>query len=343
MHQKKRGYKFLKKTLLAVIIISVVILWLSLFILRPNDIENVAVEKDTKVDIPIDEIGFYKDDTMYKELTPEEEHVIINKGTELPFTGKYNDHYEKGIYTCRKCGAKLYESSSKFKSDCGWPSYDDEISNAVKRRPDADGIRTEIVCANCDAHLGHVFVGEGYTAKNVRHCVNSISMVFVPEKENTEKAIFASGCFWGVEYQLKKLPGIISTTAGYTGGKTKNPTYEQVCTGKTGHAEAVQIVYDPKKVSYEKLARLYFETHDFTQLNRQGPDIGTQYRTEIFYLTDEQKKTAQKLIDVLEKKKYDVKTKLTEAPQFWPAEEYHQDYYEKTKKTPYCHIYKKIF
>ena len=201
---------------------------------------------------------------MYNELTPEEERVIIHKGTERAFTGKYNNHHEKGIYTCRKCRAELYESSAKFKSDCGWPSFDDEIPSAVKRLPDADGMRTEIICANCDAHLGHVFTGEKYTAKNVRHCVNSISMEFTPAEENTEKAIFASGCFWGVQYQLKKLPGVISTTVGYTGGGKKAPTYKEVCTGKTGHAEAVQIVYDPGTVSYEEIAKLYFETHDFT-------------------------------------------------------------------------------
>ena len=128
-----------------------------------------------------------------------------------------------------------------------------------------------------------------------------------------------------------------------TGGRKQKPTYKQVCTGKTGHAEAVEIVYDPEKVSYAQLAKLYFETHDFTQLNRQGPDIGTQYRTEIFYLTAEQKKVAQRLITALKKKKYKVKTKLTPASQFHPAEEYHQDYYEKTKQSPYCHIYRKIF
>ena len=286
---------------------------------------------------------FYERDIVFKELTPEEERVIVNKGTEEAFTGKYDDHYEKGIYTCRRCGAKLYESSAKFKSGCGWPSYDDEIPNAVKRLPDADGRQTEILCANCDAHLGHVFLGEGHNPKNTRHCVNSISIEFTPAKETTEKAIFASGCFWGVEYHFKKLPGVISTTAGYTGGTTKKPTYEQVSTGETGHAEAVEVVYDRQKVSYEQLAKLYFETHDFTQVNGQGPDIGTQYRTEIFYLSGEQKKAAQKLIAVLKSKGYKVETKLTCAAEFWPAEEEHQDYYEKTKKTPYCHIYKKIF
>ena len=122
-----------------------------------------------------------------------------------------------------------------------------------------------------------------------------------------------------------------------------NPTYKQVCTDKTGHAEAVEIIYDPSKIDYEALAKLFFETHDFTQLNRQGPDIGTQYRTEIFYLAQQQKETAAELVKILRKKGHDVKTKITAADKFWPGEEYHQDYYEKTGKSPYCNIYRKIF
>ena len=280
---------------------------------------------------------------MYKKLTPAEEQVIANKGTERPFIGKYDKFDEQGIYACKRCGASLYQSDDKFDAGCGWPSFDDEIAGAVKRTPDADGRRTEITCARCDGHLGHVFLDEGHTAKNTRHCVNSISLEFLPSQAKTETAIFASGCFWGTEYHFKKASGVLSTQVGFTGGQAGNPTYEQVCTGTTGHAEAVEVTYDPSQTDYDALARLYFETHDPTQSNGQGPDIGTQYRSAIFYQNDEQKKTAEQLINVLKAKGYDVKTELVTASQFWTAKEYHQDYYGKTGKTPYCHMYKKIF
>ncbi len=313
---------------------------------RIKSIDIAAVGEKMKANIYVDEVKMYDKESGYNKLTDKEKWVILEKGTEEAFTGKFDDHYEKGVYTCRQCSAKLYESSSKFKSACGWPSFDDEIEGAVERKLDADGRRTEILCANCGGHLGHVFLGEKYTGKNMRHCVNSLSMEFVPAIKNMTEmdiAIFASGCFWGVEYQLKKSGGIISTTTGYTGGTVENPTYEQVCTGKTGHAEAVQVVFDTSKVTYDDLAKLYFETHDFTQLNRQGPDIGTQYRTEIFYTSQPQKEVAEKLIKLLKAKGHDVVTVLTPAKKFYSAEDYHQDYYKKTGKTPYCHIYKKIF
>jgi len=277
------------------------------------------------------------DSNMYKKLTPEEELVIVNKGTELPFSGKFYNYFEKGIYTCKRCGKPLFESSSKFRSDCGWPSFDEQILGAVKWQPDADGVRTEIICANCGAHLGHVFLGEHVTKKNTRYCVNSISMNFIPANERkADRAIFAGGCFWGVEYYFQQAPGVVSTTAGYTGGHLDNPTYEQVCSDETGHTEAVEVLYDPAKTNYEQLAKLFFEIHDFTQYNRQGPDIGTQYQSVIYYLDNQQKEAATELIKILKQKGYDVKTEVRPAEKFWPAENYHQDYYKKNGGTPYC-------
>jgi peptide methionine sulfoxide reductase msrA/msrB len=283
----------------------------------------------------------------YNKLTPEEEQVILYKGTEMPFTGKYDKFDSVGTYVCKRCNAPLYRSNDKFDAHCGWPSFDDEIPGAVKRIPDPDGIRTEIVCANCGAHLGHVFIGEGLTPKNTRHCVNSISLKFIPAQVTntvkTEQAIFAGGCFWGVEYFLQKDKGVISTEVGYIGGHTDNPTYREVCSHTTGYAEAVRVTFDPAKTSYEELARLFFDIHDPTQVNRQGPDIGDQYRSEIFYLNDNQKRDAEKLIDKLRVKGYNVATKIEKAGKFWRAEDYHQHYYEHNGETPYCHRYVEKF
>lgn len=292
-----------------------------------------------------------KDKKMpYRELTPEEKYVIVDKGTEAPYSGEYLNNKQAGTYVCKRCGAPLYKSTDKFDSHCGWPSFDDEIPGAVKRVPDPDGQRTEIICNNCGAHLGHVFTGEGLTKKNIRHCVNSISLLFIPDandpndpnsKPATEKAYFAGGCFWGVEYWMKTNPGVISVTSGFMGGHVKNPTYQEVCTGTTGHAETVEIVFDPKKTTYEDLAKLFFNIHDPTQSNRQGPDVGNQYRSEIFYTNEKQKQIAEKLIAQLREKGYDVVTLLEKAKEFWPAEKYHQDYYAKKGGRPYCHFPKK--
>lgn len=280
----------------------------------------------------------------YRQLTPEEERVIVHKGTERPFTGKFLNNKEAGTYTCRRCGAELYRSNDKFESGCGWPSFDDEIKGAVTRNPDADGQRVEIVCTACKGHLGHVFTGEGFTEKNTRHCVNSVSLDFVSAAAaNNETAVFAGGCFWGVEHLMKKMPGIISVKSGYTGGRTDNPDYKSVCTGTTGHLEAVEVVFDPGKSSFSELARLFFEIHDFSQTDGQGPDIGEQYKSAIFVQTADQKKSAEEITAQLRDMGYEVATEIRPAAKFWPAEDYHQNYYEKTGKSPYCHIRKKIF
>jgi len=275
----------------------------------------------------------------YNQLSPKEKAVILQKGTESPFTGKYNNFFEQGIYVCKRCGASLYRSEDKFKSSCGWPSFDDEIPGAIKKQPDADGRRTEIICARCGAHLGHIFIGEQLTRKNVRHCVNSISMNFIP----TSTVYFAGGCFWGVEYLFEKKAGVLFAESGYMGGTKKNPTYEEVCTKKTGHFETVKVVYNPEKISYEALVKYFFEIHDPTQFNGQGPDIGKQYLSVVFYNNENEKKTAEKLIKILNNKGYDIVTKLIPAGKFYKAEEYHQNYYKKKGGQPYCHFYQKKF
>jgi len=300
-----------------------------------------------------------------KDLTPEEEAVIVHKGTERPFTGEYYDHHEAGTYVCRRCGAPLYRSDDKFESGCGWPSFDDELPGAVKRVPDADGRRTEIICAACGGHLGHVFLGEHMTDKNTRHCVNSISLEFVPtgggeeaaasgapddtvmtssqDDEGNARAYFAGGCFWGVEHLLQEQDGVASVRSGYMGGHKDNPTYKEVCGGRTGHAETVEVVFDPSRVTFERLARLFFEIHDPTQVDRQGPDTGSQYRSAVFYTDDEQKLVVERLVGLLRDNGYDVATEVAPAGRFWAAEDYHQDYYEKTGRHPYCHARVKRF
>lgn len=159
----------------------------------------------------------------------------------------------------------------------------------------------------------------------------------------TEEATFAAGCFWGVEYYFKRLPGVLKTKVGYTGGKVDHPSYAAVCSKNTGHYEAIHLIYDPKQISYRKLVQFFFEIHDFTQKNGQGPDIGEQYLSVIFYNNETQKNIAEEVIETLKNQHFQVSTKLLPACPFWLAEEYHQDYYAKTHKMPYCHTYIKRF
>ncbi len=281
----------------------------------------------------------------YGELSQAEKQVILHAGTERPFSGAYVNKSDTGVYCCRNCGAPLYVSDDKFDSNCGWPAFDSEIPDAVRRIPDPDGSRTEIRCSACGGHLGHVFEGERLTARDTRHCVNSVSLRFEDQKNSPRirRAVFAGGCFWGVEALMRSQKGVVSVLSGYTGGKVNNPDYGRVCTGNTGHAEAVEVFYDPARTTYEALCRYFLEIHDPTQRNRQGPDVGTQYRSAVFYLDPEQFETASKLLKILRGKGLDVQTSLEPFVRFWPAEEYHQDYYGKKGVAPSCHGWKKRF
>ncbi len=272
-------------------------------------------------------------------LTPFAKGIICDKKTELPYSGSYSEFSQPGSYLCRRCGLALFRSSQQFNAGCGWPSFDDDIVQAVKQLSDKDGKRTEILCERCEGHLGHVFIGEHFTAKNCRHCVNSASLDFVPNTEviDTEEAMMAGGCFWGVDHFLKLLPGVLKVEVGYIGGTVNNPSYEQVCSGTTGHYEAVRVVYEPSKINYYELVKRFFEIHDPTQRSGQGPDLGPQYQSAIFYYNNEQKVVSQALIQTLIERGYKVATKLLAIQTFWPAELYHQNYYQKHTRLPYCH------
>ena len=283
----------------------------------------------------------------YNDLNPEEIRVIENKGTEMPFSGKYDGFYQAGVYNCRKCNTPLFSSTDKFDSGSGWPSFDDTIKEAVREISDADGRRVEIVCNSCGGHLGHVFEGEQITPKSTRHCVNSVSLDFQALENNNryKKSYFASGCFWGTEYWLQKAEGVFDADSGYMGGHTRNPTYREICGKKTGHLETVEVTYDPTIISFETLTKLFFETHNPEQMNGQGPDIGPQYLSAIFTNDTQEEEIATKLINELESKGMNIATMIKDANEhtFYKAEHEHQNYYKLRNSTPYCHTYTKRF
>jgi peptide methionine sulfoxide reductase msrA/msrB len=275
----------------------------------------------------------------YESLTPELLRIVRDKGTEKPFSSDYVKPLQQGTYLCRACGNALFRADSQFNSHCGWPSFDDELPQRVRRQTDADGRRTEILCQNCDAHLGHVFGGEKLTPNNLRHCVNGLAIEFVADKSvlNTEEIIVAAGCFWGVQYYLDRLAGVIKTEVGYIGGDLQNPTYEEVCSKKSGHYEALRVIFDTDKTDLSTVIKYFFEIHDPTQTNGQGPDLGPQYLSAVFYYNEQQQQTVQTIMDTLQSLGYDLSTRLLPIAVFWPAENYHQQYYEHKGSTPYCH------
>lgn len=271
-------------------------------------------------------------------LTPEARHIICDKATETPQSSE-SGIITTGSYLCRRCGLALFRAHNQFHAGCGWPSFDDDISDAVKQAPDADGRRTEILCHRCDGHLGHVFIGENYTQKNCRYCVNAAAIDFVEDSSvvDSEEAILAGGCFWGVDYYLKCIPGVLKVEVGYSGGTIAHPTYNDVCSGRTGHYEVARVVFDVSKTDYYTVLKHFFEIHDPTQQTGQGPDIGQQYQSAVFYYNQAQYEQAEILIKALQENGYQVATKLLPAQPFWTAESYHQDYYSKHDKAPYCH------
>lgn len=272
----------------------------------------------------------------YRELNEEEENVIIHGGTEMPGSGLYVESFENGVYTCKQCNAPLYMSETKFQAHCGWPAFDQAVQGAVEMTPDDDGVRTEIHCTACGGHLGHVFAGEGYTERNIRHCVNSISMNFIPA-HRIETAYFAGGCFWGIEHAFDHTAGVLSARSGYMGGSVENPEYSDVCSGSTGHTETVRVLFDNSTVSYRELAMTFFEIHDPTQIDRQGVDTGTQYRSAVFYTDSAQLAVLDELVSILESHGYEIATEIAAAESFWQAEGYHQNYFDSHGAGASCH------
>jgi peptide methionine sulfoxide reductase msrA/msrB len=234
-----------------------------------------------------------KSDDEWRELLTEDQYYVTRKkGTERPFSSDMCQSFEPGKYACLCCKTPLFDSTQKFDSGTGWPSFTQPIKpNAVSYYKDhSHGMyRIEALCNSCGAHLGHVFQ-DGPKPGGLRYCINAVSLEkIIPVAGEKQTVVFGGGCFWCTEAIFQKLKGVEKVVSGYSGGSIKNPTYHEVTSGLTGHAEVVEVTYDPTIISFEDLLRIHMTTHDPTTLNRQGADRGTQYRSVIFYRNDKEK------------------------------------------------------
>lgn len=274
------------------------------------------------------------------QLTEEQYYVTRQKGTERAFTGEHCGLFEPGIYSCVCCDSLLFDGSEKFESGTGWPSFTEPIFQpAIKYEMDmSHGMRrVEVMCNVCDGHLGHVF-NDGPAPTGLRFCINSASMKKKSDFK-LEKLVIGGGCFWCTEAMFQTLRGVEYVEPGYSGGTPETATYKQVCNGTTSHAEVIQITYDPAVISYDDLIRMHFLSHDPTTLNRQGNDVGPQYRSAIFYKSEEEKEIAAKIMAELQADFANpIVTTLEPYEAFYKAEDYHHDYYAQNSSQPYCDI-----